>query len=46
MDFSLYKDPWIIGGVLLIPVLVIGIAKSWKMLKTKRAEKEGKPASS
>jgi hypothetical protein len=41
IDFSVLKDPWILGGVLLIPVLVIGLAKSWKVFQAKYAEKKG-----
>jgi len=40
MDLSFFKDPWILGGVLLIPVVVIGLAKSWQVFKAKCQEKE------
>ncbi|HEY9716342.1 MAG TPA: hypothetical protein V6C69_02650 [Trichormus sp.] len=41
IDFSVFKDPWILGGIVLIPVLVIGVAKSWQAFKVKYAEKKG-----
>jgi hypothetical protein len=40
-SFAIFKDPWILGMVLLMPLLIIGLAKSWKKLKDKKAEKEG-----
>jgi len=35
----LYTSPWIVGCILVIPVVIIGLAKSWKRLKDKKAEK-------
>jgi len=35
---ALYGNPWILGSILLMPVLIIGLAKSWKRFKDKRAE--------
>ncbi len=40
MDVSLFKDPMILGLVLVTPVVIILLAKSWKKFKDKRAEKE------
>jgi len=35
---ALYANPWVLGGILIMPVLIIGLAKSWKRFKDKRAE--------
>jgi hypothetical protein len=40
-SLSIFKDPWIAGLVLILPVVIIGLAKSWKKFKEKR---EGTPA--
>lgn len=40
MDVSLFKDPMILGLVLVTPVVIILLAKSWKRFKDKRAEKK------
>lgn len=40
MDFSVLKDPWIAGMVVVATVAIVGLAKSWKKFKDKRAEKE------
>lgn len=44
MDFSLYKDPMIIAYVLVIPLLVIGIAKAISKIKAKKAAAATDPA--
>jgi hypothetical protein len=43
-NFAIYKDPWILGMVLLLPVIIIGIAKTWKKFKDKRTEKDAAAA--
>jgi hypothetical protein len=43
-SISIFKDPWILGMVLLMPVIIIGLAKSWKKFKDKRAEKDAAQA--
>jgi hypothetical protein len=35
---ALYANPWVLGSILIMPVLIIGLAKSWKRLKDKKAE--------
>jgi len=35
---ALYANPWVLGGILIMPVLIIGLAKAWKRLKDKKAE--------
>jgi hypothetical protein len=35
---ALYANPWVLGGILIMPILIIGLAKSWKRFKDKRAE--------
>jgi hypothetical protein len=35
---ALYANPWVLGGILIMPILIIGLAKSWKRLKDKKAE--------
>lgn len=40
MDVSVFKDPWIVGLVVVAAVAIVGLAKSWKKLKDKREEKE------
>jgi hypothetical protein len=39
LDFSIFKDPWVWSGVLILPLVIIGLAKSWARFKVKRAEK-------
>jgi hypothetical protein len=39
-NLTIFKDPWILGMVLVTPLIIIGLAKSWKKFKDKRAEKE------
>ncbi len=34
-----FNDPTIIAYVLIMPVLIIGIAKMWKKIKDKKAAK-------
>ena len=46
MDFSCLKDPWIAGMVVVATVAIVGLAKSWKKFRDKRAEKEAGTASS
>jgi hypothetical protein len=35
---ALYANPWVLGSILIMPVLIIGLAKAWKRFKDKRAE--------
>ena len=35
-SLAIFKDPWIAGLVLILPVVIIGLAKSWKKFKDKR----------
>lgn len=44
MDFSLFSDPIVLGCVLVMPVVIIALAKTWKRFKDQRAAKEGKVA--
>lgn len=37
MDLSLFQNPWVLVPVLLMPVVIIALAKSWKNLKDKSA---------
>ena len=36
----LLKDPMIWGSILIMPVVIIALAVSWKKFKEKRAEKK------
>ncbi|HEY9777644.1 MAG TPA: hypothetical protein V6C81_28025 [Planktothrix sp.] len=40
LDFSIFRDPWVYVSVLLMPLAIIGLAKSWKTFKDKRAERD------
>lgn len=35
---EVFNSPIVVVCVLLMPIIVIGLAKSWKRFKTKRAE--------
>jgi hypothetical protein len=45
-SFGIYTNPWILGMVVVLPVIIIGLAKSWKKFKVKRSEKEAATPSS
>jgi len=40
---ALYANPWVLGSILIMPVIIIGLAKSWKRLKDKKAENATPP---
>lgn len=40
MDLSLFQNPWVLVPVLIMPVVIIALAKSWKNIKDKAASKE------
>ena len=46
MDVSIFKDPWILGMIVVATVSIVGLAKAWKKFKDKRAEKESTTPSS
>lgn len=33
-----FNDPWVVGYMLVMPVVIIGLAKMWKRVKDKRAQ--------
>jgi len=35
--FDIFKDPTIVAYILILPLLIIGIAKFWKRIKDKKA---------
>jgi hypothetical protein len=37
MDLSLFQNPWVLVPVLIMPVVIIALAKSWKNYKDKAA---------
>lgn len=41
----MFNNPWHIAIVLMIPVVIIGLAKAWMRFKDKYAEKVGKTVS-
>ena len=36
---ELYSNPWCLGGILVIPLLVMGMARMWKRVKDMKAAK-------
>lgn len=36
---EVFQNPWVLVPVLIMPVVIIALAKSWKNLKDKKAEK-------
>ncbi len=39
-----FNDPTVVAYILIMPVLIIGIAKMWKRLKDKKAAKQATTA--
>ncbi len=35
---EVFQNPWVLVPVLIMPVVIIALAKSWKSLKDKKAE--------
>lgn len=36
---EIFRDPWLVACILAMPLVIIGLAKSWKRFRDKYAEK-------